>query len=413
MKKTNGIWNIYKEQNNSRQDTAFLDLVNNLGTENTIKELDSHFTKAYVKLETSVIESYLNFGEEDDWDISTTVTEVEDMLSKLPCKSAGSDNFPARLLSLAAPILAGPICHLFHVSVQERRFPNLWKCANIVPIPKTAKVKSISDVRGISLLPIISKLLERIIIEKHKTELVANFGMNQYAYRSNSSTTCCAIRIHDYATAHLDKPNAAALRIISFDMSRAFETIPHHLLMAKLASLKLPSGLIRWLASYLLYRTQRVKLFDHYGEWKETTSSVPQGSCLGPILFSIYIANLSCIHNDSLMAKFADDITLCVLYWKNTLADDNRKAMDEVENIFQWTEENGLSLNANKTHQLLCTKKLPIEIPETIFKDESLLRILGFTFQSNLGWDSHTDQVVLNASRKLHALKSLKKTPCR
>ena len=410
IKKTNGIWNIYREHNNSRQDSAILDLVKNLGTENTIKELDSHFTNAYGKQETSVLESYLNFGEEDDWDISTTVDEVKEMLSKLPCKSAGPDNFPSRLLSIAAPILAGPICHLFHVSVQERRFPNLWKRANIVPLPKTAKVKSVSDVRGISLLPIISKLLEKIIIKKHKSELVANFGMNQYAYRSNSSTTCCAIRIHDFATAHLDNPDAAALRILSFDMSRAFEAIPHHLLIAKLASLNLPSGLIRWLASYLLYRTQRVKLFDHYGEWKETSSSVPQGSCLGPILFSIYIANLSCIYKDSLMAKFADDINLCVLYWKKSLADDNRKANDEIVNIFQWAKENGLSLNANKTHQLLCSKKLSTKIPETVFKDESLLRILGFTFQSNLGWDSHIDQVVLNASRKLHALKSLKNT---
>ena len=95
-----------------------------------LKTLSKNWTRtiAYKCLreqETSVLESYLNFGEEDDWDISTNVDEVKEMLSKLPCKSGGPDNFPSRLLSLAASILAGPICHLFLVSVQERPLPNL------------------------------------------------------------------------------------------------------------------------------------------------------------------------------------------------------------------------------------------------------------------------------------------------
>jgi hypothetical protein len=407
IKKTHGIWKIYHEHSKSSSDSASLGLVQKDGIHKTIQNLDTHYTSAYGEQSTSEVEDYLTYGKEDNWTIDTTVQEVENMLINLPSTGTGSDDFHPRLLSAGAQFLSGPICHLFHVSVQERRFPKLWKLANMVSVPKRFKVLNVTDLRGISLLPIISKLLEKIIIKKHKKSFEDNFGKDQYAYRSNSSTLCCAIKIHDFATSHMDKPMAAGLRIISFDMSRAFETVPHHLLMKRLASLDYPSGLIRWVASYLLDRSQRVKLYDHYGKWKPTTSSVPQGSCLGPFLFSIFMESLKPTHQDSLLCKFADDIELCVAYFKDSILADNIKLSDEIKNIMDWTKENGLTLNTNKTKQLTCTKR-NMTLPDSTFKDDKELRILGFIFQPDLGWDTHINQVVLNASRKLFALKSMK-----
>ena len=89
-------------------------------------------------------------------------------------------------------------------------------------------MQSVKDFRGFNLLLIISKLLEKVIIKKHRKQFVSDFGANQYAYRSNSSTTACEIKIHDFATTHLDNKKAAAVRIFSFDMSRAFEKIDNH-----------------------------------------------------------------------------------------------------------------------------------------------------------------------------------------
>ena len=329
------------------------------------------------------------------------------MLTNISPTGAGSDDIHPKLLIAGASLLAGPICHLFHVSVNERRFPKLWKISNIVPIPKKQHITNETDLRGISLLPIISKLLEKIIIKKHKTELIENFGWNQYAYRSLSSTTCCAIRIHDFATSHLDKARSCGFRTISFDMSRAFETISHLLLMRKLSSIDLPIGFVRWLASYLLDRHQRVKLFSHFGEWRATTSSVPQGSCLGPLLFSIFVKDLSSIHDSTLLVKFADDLNLCAGYDKDTLKEDHSKITDEINNIFDWTSKHNLCLNGMKTKQITYAKGSS-SLPPTGFKDAENIRILGFVFAPNLNWNLHLDHVVKNASRRLFALKHLK-----
>jgi hypothetical protein len=168
IKKPYGIWNIYHENSKSNSNSACLSLILKDGIQKTIQNLDLHFTRAYSKQLTSKVEEYLTYGEDDNWTIDTTVDEVETMLTNLPSTGAGSDDFHPRLLSTGAAFLAAPICHLFHISVQERRYAKLWKLVDMASIPKTPKVLNVTDIRGISLVPIISKRLEKIIIKKHK-----------------------------------------------------------------------------------------------------------------------------------------------------------------------------------------------------------------------------------------------------
>ena len=169
-----------------------------------------------------------------------------------------------------------------------------------------------------------------------------------------------------------------------------------------------PTGLVWWIGSYLINRFQKLKIYDNYGEIKFTSSSVPQGSGLGPTLFSIYLAPLHSVSSNSLLVKFADDLNLAVIYYKNSLAEDNNLAKKEIVNIKNWVSVNGLTINDDKTKQLTCAKN-KIILPTTSMEEADSLRILGIIFQKNLNWNLHFKNITTSATKRLYALKVLKK----
>ena len=142
------------------------------------------------------------------------------------------------------------------------------------------------------------------------------FGKYQFAYRKGYSTTCAVIKLHDYATKYMDKTEVAAVRILSMDMSRAFETVPHDILLERMINSNFPHSIVKLMNSYLSDRSQRVSIYDFNTNWKKVTSSVPQGSVLRPKLFGLVMGTLKTLYDDTFIMLFSDDITMARFYDK-------------------------------------------------------------------------------------------------
>ena len=247
------------------------------------------------------------------------VNSVFCLLSNLKTnKSCGSDGIMPIFLKTSASALALPLSHIFNLSFIHGCVPELWKIADVCPVPKTKPI-NLLKLRPISLLPIVSKILEKSILKLYRVPLIKCYDNNQFAYRCKSSTVSALIAIHDTILKLLDNVSVNAVRVITFDMSRAFDRIPHHLLLSCLSQCDLPkrAAFVNWLNSYLCGRLQRVRLSNVRSSCVPVTSGVPQGSILGPILFSVYLSSYDCISPNVQVVKYADDVSLIVPVFKH------------------------------------------------------------------------------------------------
>ena len=145
-----------------------------------------------------------------------------------------------------------------------RFIPFLWNRVDIIPLPKSSPVVK-NQIRPISLLPLVSKVYERVVLKYHLNTLVCWKDDEQFAYRKNSSTVCALVAVHEYIINFLEDTTIAGVRVITFDMSRAFDSVPHQLVVTRISSLESPESdfLGRWTRSYICDRQQRVRLGDY------------------------------------------------------------------------------------------------------------------------------------------------------
>ena len=327
-------------------------------------------------------------------------------------KSTGSDGLPAVLLKAASKYLAGPLTHLFCLSISERVVPDYWKFADIIPIPKKPSC-TLNDLRPISLTPIVAKVLERLILNQTIDLFINNYDSHQFAYRPLSSTTAAVIRLHNDITATLDNPHISAARVIAFDMSKAFDRVDHLTLLKKCNGYNFPIPLIEWIADFLKNRKQCVRLFGTKSSVVNVTSSVPQGCVLAPYLFSIYMSSLDVIYPDTFLYKYADDVSIMCGFLKDNVDQSLIKMQIEVDNIKSWCTTNNLCLNVNKTVSLTINSTKCFIPP---FKDSSgaslespTLRFLGIHFDTKLSWSVHVDYIIKKCSQRLHVIRLLRR----
>ena len=263
--------------------------------------------------------------------------------------------------------------------------------------------------RPISILNTFSKVFERYILE----ELTPFFNvtMSQFlsAYRKNFSCQNVLLRLIEQWRQHLDSNKVVGA--ILMDLSKAFDCLPHDLLIAKLEAYGLNREMVKLVYSYLKDRKQAVKVKGFVGILKSIISGVPQGSILGPILFNIFINDLFYFIEGSNLHNFADD---------NTLS-DNANCIEELiikleglsDNAIDWMDNNYMIANPAKFHAILLTKSRSntagktLKIKNNLIQSESKVELLGLTIDNRLSFHSHISSICKKAAKQLNALKRL------
>ena len=397
---TRGLWTIVKEVRGSKQNDPWHKLIDEHGSLDVLLNLlSTEFSKNF----NLTMDSELLSLEEDSWSISVSAECVYHHLSHLSSRKAiGPDGFPPKLLNIGAQFLCQPLAVIFNRSIETQTFPNIFKCANVCPIPKQGST-SVSNFRPISLLSPISKIFERIVLAHVKTDLISCFGSNQHAYRPLGSTTTALVSLCDHITTALDRKETTAVNVYCLDLSRAFDKLQHHRLINYLRDCGLDHGFLRWLLSYLQSRSMRVKVKNVLGHSVAIPSGVPQGSVLGPFLFSAFMGSIDFSSEHVKCVKYADDVTIV-----ETVA-ERRPSSITFEDCEKMFSQKGLVLNKSKCKLLRLKRSSSCNVySKSGFIEVASVKILGITLTDNFKWDSSITANLKNASRRLYIIRCLK-----
>lgn len=344
------------------------------------------------------------------------VDDVIAALNKLPNKNNTSpDNIPNILLKNCSNTLAFPLHYIFTLSLMTKKIPTIWKSSLVCPIPKISNANKPQDFRPISLLCSTSKILETIIAahiishaKKHKI-----IPDEQHGYQNHKSVTTQLLEVIDDFSLAIE--NKQAIDIIYFDFAKAFDTIPHDRLLAKLESLGIGGALLEWLQDYLTDRTFRTKIRNAQSDKYEILSGVPQGSVLGPILFILYLHDLPkfCSTEHVQNKSFVDDLKAYHIYNKNNNL-TNSPLQNFIYKLLTYSKQNGLSLAQNKCKVLRIGNVSPHDYEINGIKLEEVqnrktIRDLGIYFDHSLKFQKHIDIICAKANKiSFTLLKSLK-----
>ena len=335
--------------------------------------------------------------------------EVHKFLSTYKAKtSSGPDGISSAMLRNTAVAIAPHLTALFNLSLQQGRVPSTWKISNITPIHKSGETSTASNYRPISLLSLVSKVLERIIHNRLSDYLSRNnlLSNQQFGFRSGFSSQEALLTVtNDWHNLLASNRQATA---VFFDIRKAFDSVPHHHILTSLSTFGVSGPLLAWISNYLTDRKQRVVLAGASSSLTQVTSGVPQGSILGPLLFICFMNTISHLPLSvgSKLVLYADDI---VLYRPTNSTQDIDSLQRDIQLIVDWTKDHGLTLNSSKTTVLPFTRS-PKPIPVNLLLDNQPLptvsshKYLGVTISSDLSWTQHIRNTTKAVKRQIGTL---------
>lgn len=349
------------------------------------------------------------------------------LIDQMTVKTCEMDPLPTSLYKESIVTLTPLITSMINESFNEVCFPDSLKKAVVRPLLKksTLDQNTLSNYRPVSNISFLSKVYEKVMYKQISDHLEINNLRDpfQSAYRLLHSPETALTRVKNDLLLLLDEGKVALL--IMLDLSAAFDTINHDLLLQKLQNLGIVGDALNYIRTYLTGRTQQVIVGSEYSDCHELKTGVPQGSLLGPLLFSIYTRDLGLKMStfDYQYHLFADDNQLYLGFLpESTTSWYYRTEIANVENclseVKDWLSENRLKLNESKTEVLLLGHKrvteslsrvLSIQLADEKLKSVDVVRNLGVLFDSELSMAAHVDKTRQTALLHLRNISRIRK----
>ena len=344
----------------------------------------------------------------------TDPVEVLKTLSGLDLsKASGPNSVPGRILSILKFDIAVPISHLINLSFSTGVFPSCLKVAKVIPVFKKDSPLLCNNYRPISLLSNLDKIYEKILYRQLYSFFSRHniLSKQQFGFRKSFSTIHALLTITQKLYDALDSGKFATAVFI--DLEKAFDTVDHKILLAKLNNYGIRGIPLSLLRSYLSGRSQYVHVSGATSSTSIIHHGVPQGSVLGPLLFLIYINDLSRAIINGDVHHFADDTNL--LHISNTLLRLQKKCQYDLNTLSCWLSANKISLNAGKTEYILFKPSnrnynffFKLTIHRKIIKCCNFIKYLGVMLDRDLSWKPQIDLVSSKLKRANGILSKLR-----
>ena len=352
-----------------------------------------------------------------------TSNEVRQLISASPNKTCQLDPLPTNIVKEFLPQLLPFIVRMCNQSLLSGQFPASHRHAIVTPILKKVGLDAsvAGNYRPISGLTFVSKLIERLAAKQLIAYLDMNrlWPVNQSAYRANHSTETVIMDVLTNIYAAIDRREVTVMAML--DQSAAFDLVDHDILLKRLGhTFGLTGGPLSWLTSFLSHRSQTVNYGGELSTCQQLHCGVPQGSSFGPLLFSLYTADLYNIASSHNVAShsYADDIQLCV----SASVENLQPAVDNlstcIDNIENWMSSNRLKLNADKTQltvfgtrqQLGKLTLTHIRLGSSNIEIGSQATDLGVQLDSELKMSSHVQYITRTCYYQLRQLRSIRRS---
>lgn len=322
-------------------------------------------------------------------------------LFSIKTNSVGLDNLSLKFIKILLPVFGNAFVHIINTAIMTSTFPEAWKRAKVIPIPKAGSSPSmLSNFRPISILPILSKVFEinlknQVTQFLNENDLLYRF---QSGFRRHHSTTSAMIAITDDIRFNIDKKCATILVLLDF--TKAFDTIDHNILCSKLASnfhFARTSCKLIW--SYLRGRQQQVFLESSISSFLTLGQGVPQGSVLGPLLFSLFINDLPSTVSHSKIHLYADDAQVIHFAPLDDIERSICKVNDDLNNLSLWASSNNLKLNPLKSKAIVIYRNSISSNLGSLYLNGVLIPYsrsvvsLGFKIDETLSWEAHINGI--------------------
>ena len=339
-------------------------------------------------------------------------SEIVDLVNGFEGKSsAGADEIPMSVLKSTILNVSEPLAKIINSSILTGTFPDILKISKICPIYKTGPKTEIENYHPISLLSSFSKVFEKIMHNRlmcylNKHDILTN---SQYGFRKNHSSCMSLIDLYNRIS-HACDNNQFAIGIF-LDLSKAFDTVDHEILLNKLSHYGIRGLAKEWFASYLANRSQFVDLQGVRSTCQKISCGVPQGSVLGPLLFVLYINDIVASSSLLKFIIFADDTNL--FYSDSDVVLLQRNVNIELSKLSVWFRANKLSLNISKSNYILFGHKLypsvfTVMIDNLILNHVNTAKFLGITVDEKLTWGPHIKQTATKIAKAVGAINRVK-----
>lgn len=331
-------------------------------------------------------------------------------------KATGLDKIPAKIIRDGAEGLCMPLCSLINRSLDESLFPAAEKFAKIFPVYKSGERSSFDNYRPISVLNILSKVIERIVYFQLVDYLEANALLSpaQFGFRRGCSTQQAVTYLTEFIRMNADKGNCTGA--LYLDLRKAFDSVHHGCLLQKIQYYGIIDEELDWFMDYLFLRKQCTVYDETISDTYHITHGVSQGSILGPLLFVLLINDMPLVLNKCHILIYADDT---VLFY----ADNEAEAIQDVINteagyVAKWINDNALTLNLKKgktefvmygTHQKLARQaKCKIMVNNTVISEVTSYNYLGVTLDNHLTFQQHVNNTYKKCSIRLKLLSRVR-----